>query len=952
MDRDLFASPRFPTIRESYLSRRQSNRLRDKEINLISAQFCVANVDMADAIEVEGQGNVVPLAFRFLCPNTLDDGQSITITWGDSSSEEATFDDHIIEVTHYYRSSGMFPIRIRGLFEIISTIQMNISGETPAVVRFDLGGLTRLPVLQVLHINGVRTVVSGGMKALAEVNSGDGIVSLYLSGIRSFLGTTLKGVGQITELSYLDCSDSNIRGNISELTGLEELLSVNLANTQVTGNLSALSGTESTGLLQLDITNTAVEGDVAALAAYIAMTQLWMEGTAVEGDADDLAALTAMQFFSAHDCPAFVGSAEVMTAGMAEMLLLDLGGSQVTGDLAAIVAATPLNTYLDISGTLIAGDVADLNAFLAADGYRGILDGCAVDTYTDGGDWSGHGGWDMSLQDLGLTEAMVDDILEDMAGTLAAHAEGTLTLDTGSYQDMDYVVINDGQGIEETFQFDQGQQAVGAVQLNDEPVDGDTLTVSDGVEGHDPLVFEFDDNAAVEPGNIAVTIVPGVPAEPSAGTINFGTYQNEDTVQIDDGQGKVITFQADIGTRPTGSIVFAGQPTDGKILTINDGLNTPITYEFDDNATWNPLRQRVVIGVSAEATRDALIVAINAISAVDGSEVFAAPSGADTILLYNNYIHVNGNQAVTEDDDNITVTGLTGGAAPGANVTEGNILLAVDIDKSDVVDSEKLISDLVDLINDALYFGDTILAEVDGVDAEQINLTHKIPGTDGDQAIVEVGTTFDVVGMAGGVDSTLGIATIANLITAINDQHTLATTAVTADASITNNTVLRNDNYSEDGNIALTSTVAPADITLVGMAGGISPGGKVVAPFIAVPVIGPVGVTPVDEAAAMEALADAINASALDIDAVYDDGVDPLLVTLLNQHGGTAGNEPIIQNEFATTLIVTGMENGTDDGIIDPCFLDLSGNAVPSATGLAAAAALEANGWTVTVEEA
>jgi hypothetical protein len=131
--------------------------------------------------------------------------------------------------------------------------------------------------------------------------------------------------------------------------------------------------------------------------------------------------------------------------------------------------------------------------------------------------------------------------------------------------------------------------------------------------------------------------------------------------------------------------------------------------------------------------------------------------------------------------------------------------LAVDIDKSDVVDSEKLISDLVDLINDALYFGDTILAEVDGVDAEQINLTHKIPGTDGDQAIVEVGTTFDVVGMAGGVDSTLGIATIANLITAINDQHTLATTAVTADASITNNTVLRNDNYSEDGNIALTS---------------------------------------------------------------------------------------------------------------------------------------------------
>jgi hypothetical protein len=115
---------------------------------------------------------------------------------------------------------------------------------------------------------------------------------------------------------------------------------------------------------------------------------------------------------------------------------------------------------------------------------------------------------------------MVDDILEDMAGTLAAHAEGTLTLDTGSYQDMDYVVITDGQGIEETFQFDQGQQAVGAVQLNDEPVDGDTLTVSDGVEGHDPLVFELRQRRICT-RNIAVTMSPECRTEPSAGTINI-----------------------------------------------------------------------------------------------------------------------------------------------------------------------------------------------------------------------------------------------------------------------------------------------------------------------------------------------------------------------------------------------------------------------------------------------
>jgi hypothetical protein len=136
------------------------------------------------------------------------------------------------------------------------------------------------------------------------------------------------------------------------------------------------------------------------------------------------------------------------------------------------------------------------------------------------------------------------------------------------------------------------------------------------------------------------------------------------------------------------------------------------------------------------------------------------------------------------------------------------------------------------------------------------------------------------------------------------------------------------------------------NVQAAGMAGGIDPGDNVVAPNIPVPLMDPAA--PED---AVIALVDAINSSALDIDATVD-GVNPLKANLVNQHGGVAGNVPITVSREFGTFVPTGMENGTDDGIVDPCYIDLSGNAVPSADGLVAMGALEINGWTVIVEEA
>lgn len=946
MDRDLFATPRIPVVRESFLSRNQSNRLREKDLNLISARFCYANVDMADAVEVEGEGTVVPLSFRFTCPSPSYDGTQLTIEWGDASVEVVTIADAIASATHYYRSSGMFPIRVRGEYAVVSGIQMNLSGETPAVVRFDLSGLTKFPLLTVLNVNGIRTVISGGMKALADVNSSNGIVSLYLSGIRSFLGTTLKGVSEIDALCYLYCSNSNIRGNISELALLEGFREIDLEGTQVVGNLTSLGGTASEALRKFNIVDTAIEGDVVNLAGYLMMTDLRMDGSAIEGDSADLATLVALQFFYAHGCVTLIGSAETMTAAMDKLLLLDLGGTQVTGDLAAIIAATPLNTYLDISGSLIAGDVADLIDMAAADGYQFILDGCGVNNYTDGGDWSGHGGWDMSLKDLGLTEAMVDDILEDMAGTLAVHASGTLTLNTGNITTGDSVTIDDGQGIEETFELDEGTQALGSVIFQDivgnraNPSDTETLTIDDGVK--DPVVFEFDDNASVLPGHVAVAITPGAVAVHASGTIEYDTYANGNKVSVEDGivygiSLPPIDFQVDHGNRPTGQIVLADIPAAGATITIDDGVNPALTYEFDDGGGIIPGNVEVVIAGTLALTRDSLAAAIALASSSDVSEVFVSSTPGDgTVNLANNFHSEDGNNAITFVGANISVTGLVNGAAPGANVTPGNVLIAVTRSKADVIDASDVMAALNTAINDTDL---QVTSEIDGADDEKLNLTHDVAG-DYTCPLYETGTTFVTSGIGGGSDSTIGDATCTALRNAIDAEVALGHLDFDAAGGRFNICSLKNLAYLEAGNVLMATT--SANLLLDGMAGGVDPGDNVSAPNIPV-------VMTANEQETTSNLCDAINLSALDIDALVRE-LSPLVIDLVNQHGGSDGNVAI--TEEGTSITATGMENGTDDGVIDPCYIDLSGNAVPSATGLAAMAALEINGWTVVVEEA
>lgn len=79
----------------------------------------------------------------------------------------------------------------------------------------------------------------------------------------------LGAIKYCTKLVYITLSAGNkVTGDISALSGLTNLTTINIKSSQVKGNISALSGL--TNLTLLDIGNTSITGDIETLANNIA----------------------------------------------------------------------------------------------------------------------------------------------------------------------------------------------------------------------------------------------------------------------------------------------------------------------------------------------------------------------------------------------------------------------------------------------------------------------------------------------------------------------------------------------------------------------------------------------------------------------------------------------------------------------------------------------------------
>jgi len=162
------------------------------------------------------------------------------------------------------------------------------------------------------------------------------------------------------------------------------------------------------------------------------------------------------------------------------------------------------------------------------------------------------------------------------------------------------------------------------------PVDGDTITLNDGAGG--VAVFEFDDNAGVGGGNIAVAIVANDP---------YATMQN------------LVT-----------AINNVGAP-----LLISAATNhVKKTFEFDDNGTIGAGNVGVLIGATAADTL------LNLLTALNNNLTFATAQNSTVtvprVTLTMNVGGVDGNAKLLTTGANITLTGF----ANGANAVSGAVI--------------------------------------------------------------------------------------------------------------------------------------------------------------------------------------------------------------------------------------------------------------------------------------
>ena len=115
----------------------------------------------------------------------------------------------------------------------------------------------------------------------------------------------------------------------------------------------------------------------------------------------------------------------------------------------------------------------------------------------------------------------------------------------------------------------------------------------------------------------------------------------------------------------SGEVSHLGQPTDTDTITISDGTNTAVTFEYDSNASVTSGNISVTIGASASATAANLVTAISA-QRVAGLLDVTAEINTDTpylVLLKNQNITVGVIISVITSGVLVTSFGATNGYA-------------------------------------------------------------------------------------------------------------------------------------------------------------------------------------------------------------------------------------------------------------------------------------------------
>lgn len=303
---------------------------------------------------------------------------------------------------------------------------------------------------------------------------------------------------------------------------------------------------------------------------------------------------------------------------------------------------------------------------------------------------------------------------------------GSITF-TGQPTDADTFVLNDGVNPAITFEYDTAAKAVGTLVLGGQPTDGDQFLIGDGSIN---VTFEFDSNASVVESGLLRRVVIGATLSDTLTNL-FNAVNNAPGFNITAltiSGGNTVNLQHD-NYGVVGNVAIT-EPVNVSTFLSDTGM------AGGDDLSAAGANVPIAIGASTAETVANTIAAINGVGI---SLAISAAAGVGTALtLVNDANGAAGNVAITDNINNATVTGMSGGTSAG--VVSGNV--AVAIGASAAITAQNL---------RAAVNAQTFNVTASGTGASVL-LTNDGVGTGGNVAVTELdsGGNITISGMAGG----------------------------------------------------------------------------------------------------------------------------------------------------------------------------------------------------------